>query len=101
MRLKYEQYRLCLNELHNLLIAYNESHWANYFTKSICLLNEGKPHKSMLHCLRAYGGMGSFNDQLNFTGAKPETVTRGFELRTELWQLCHNIYNWLKRMFEW
>ncbi|GAA0857621.1 DUF6966 domain-containing protein [Aliiglaciecola litoralis] len=101
MKSDHAHYKRCLDDLHHLLKSYNEDFWAKHFFTSITLLNEGKPNKSMRHCLIAYGGMGSFNDFLEFTGANSMEATRGFELRQELWQYCHNNYSGLKTWFEW
>ncbi|GAB5387008.1 MAG: hypothetical protein Alis3KO_41310 [Aliiglaciecola sp.] len=101
MNREIEHYRKCLEDLHSLLSKNNEGRWARYFANSISLLNDGKPHKSMLHCLKAYGGASSFNDELYFTGATFEVAGRGYELREELWQHCKNNYRVLKRWIEW
>lgn len=100
MKIDYSDYKNKLEELVELLRTYNEDHWVSYFRKSLELLYKGKPQKSISHSLDAYGGMGSFNDLLTFTGAPEDKANRGFELRNNLWLECKSKQSFLKRIFE-
>ena len=100
MKTDYSDYQNKLEKLIELLRDYNEEHWANYFRKSLELLYKGKPQKSISHSLGAYGGMGSFNDSLTFTGASEQDAKLGFELRTNLWPVCKSKRSIIKRAME-
>lgn len=97
----YQEYKVVLEELHSLLQQYGEVHWADYFKQSLHLLYQGKPQKSIAHTLSAYGGMGSFNDSLFFTGASQDVSEQGFVLRNQLWVICKNKNSSIKRLLEW
>ncbi|WP_281213493.1 DUF6966 domain-containing protein [Shewanella insulae] len=101
MNSEYLEYKEILEELYSLLRKYNEENWANYFRKSLELLYKDKPQRSIAHTLSAYGGMGSFNDSLYFSGAADAESERGFYLADHLWTTCKNKRSLLKRILEW
>ncbi len=49
-----------LENLLNLLKTHNESHWVNWYSKSLQSLRDNR--FAIPQILGAYGGMGSFND---------------------------------------
>ena len=100
MKTDYSEYQNILEEILELLRTYNEDHWANYFRKSLGLLYKGKPQKSIAHSLGAYGGMGSFNDSLCFTGASEIVANRGFSLSNILYLECKSKRSMIKRALE-
>ncbi|MBB1321407.1 DUF6966 domain-containing protein [Shewanella sp. SR43-8] len=100
MKTDYSDYQNILEEILELLRTYNEDHWANYFRKSLELLYKGKPQKSIAHSIGAYGGMGSFNDSLYFTGASEVVTKRGFTLSNNLYLECKLKRNIIKRALE-
>ena len=77
-----------LARLLSLLNEYSEPHWHSYFLRASGLLTSGQVEAAKKTILGAYGGMGSFNDALHFTGAPPELAEEGFRLRKEIYQLC-------------
>ena len=100
MKSNYVDYQDNLENLIRLLREYNEEHWANYFQKSLGLLYIGKPQKSIYHSLAAFGGMGSVNDSLTFTGANNQEVKLGFKLTACLFNECKLKRSFLKRIIE-
>ena len=100
MDMKYQHYRETLEELLEILGSHSEEGWCNYFSESLSYLNNGAPQKSIVHSLGAYGGMGSFNDELSFTGAPIDVAQRGFELRDILWTQCKINKSLLRRIIE-
>ena len=100
MNTKYSVYQNTLEELLILLQKYNEERWAQYFKESLGLLQKGKPQRSIYHSLNAYGGMGSFNDSVFFTGASEKEAKYGLELKEKLWLECKSKKSILKRAVE-
>ena len=77
-----------LDRLVELLRVYSEPQWYSHFNDASKLLAAGKLERSKRKIRSAYGGMGSFNDSLYFTGAPKEIADEGFRLRDDLYLLA-------------
>ena len=79
--------KMKLERLLTLLKDYHEPKWQAYFLKADKFLVAGKLERCKKQIRSAYGGMGSFNDSLYFTGAPQEIADEGFQLRKDLYIL--------------
>ena len=70
-----------------LLSLYNEEHWYQFFLEAKSSLDSGDTFGALRKIRSAYGGMGSINDALYFTGAPTKIAIEGFTLRDELSEL--------------
>ena len=97
----YSEYQVLLEELVELLRNNNEfSIGLTVLVESLGLLHKERPQKSLAHFLRAYGGMGSFNDSFCLKGASSATKKRGFQLRNYVWFECRSKRNRFRYLIE-
>jgi hypothetical protein len=66
-----DHYKVALQILYQLLKEDGQDHWANWIAQDIHLWEHDK---SVEHHLRAYGGMGSFNDLPPLNGNATESI---------------------------
>ncbi len=93
-----EQLEAKLDRMLFLLETYNEPNWHKYFKKAKSHLNKGRIKECKKQIIGAYGGMCSFNDDLYFDGASEEIIEEGYELRSELYDLCNDL-GFFERLF--
>jgi hypothetical protein len=75
-----------LSALINLLEKEGETYWSEWVAEAKARL-ENLDYSGITHLLRAYGGMGSFNDLT----VSPEHQSRLEMLRTQAWELAAEI----------
>jgi hypothetical protein len=83
---KTQELSLILAEMIALLDKEGETHWSGWMGQAKTRL-EGLDYSGVEHLLRAYGGMGSFNDLI----ISPEYNDRLKALRTQAWELAEEI----------
>ena len=81
-----------------LLKEYNEIHWYEYFQNAKRLIEEGRPIKAKKWIKGAYGGMGSFNDEVTFGNAPKEISNEANRLMYDLYDIANNM-SLLDRLF--
>jgi hypothetical protein len=86
-----EDLRRKLREVMDLLSVSGERFWRDWLDSSLAHL-ERDPREGVEHLLKAYGGMGSFND-LVLEVADHQADARFDRLRTELYQLARDLHN--------
>ena len=75
-----------LTEIIFLLEEEGETHWVKWMGRAKTRL-EDRDYSGIEHLLRAYGGMGSFNDLMVY----PERQDQLEALRTQAWELAEEI----------
>ena len=75
-----------LGEMVDLLEEEGETHWSKWM-REIKTRLEDQDYSGIEYLLRAYGGMGSFNDLMVY----PERQDQLEALRTQAWELAEEI----------
>ncbi|MGE3354412.1 MAG: hypothetical protein AB7O84_21965 [Planctomycetota bacterium] len=81
-----------LDELALVLRDLDHGHWSEWMAESAQRLRHDD-FSGVTHLLRAYGGMGSFNDALPELAGGPadDQVDRARSLRSEAWELAEAV----------
>jgi hypothetical protein len=86
MGLKIQELIRILTGMISLLEKEGETHWSEWMAKAKARL-EDLDYSGIEYLLRAYGGMGSFNDLM----VSPERQDRLEAFRTQAWELATEI----------